>query len=231
MQPQAQPQEPQTISLGEKEYTQEDLSRLVGLGETAAELETKWNTKIDSLMPEYTRATQERKDLQERLTAAEGAIADATRAKAAAGGPLTPEEEARIVREQAEKFGLLTEDKFEAKYQERRESERNQDLANKLIDETTTFLEKKGSEGLPKPDVKEMLTYMDEQGISNYESAYKLKYERELDDWKMKNISANRPNGLYTQSGSGAGAKAPVERQVNSANLSSVIEETLARFG
>ena len=59
--------EPEKIKLGEKEYTQDELSKLVGLGETANELETKWNTKIDRLYPEYTKATQERKELEDKL--------------------------------------------------------------------------------------------------------------------------------------------------------------------
>ena len=43
---------PEVIKLGEKEYSQEELSKLVGLGEQAVELETKWDTKLDRLMPE-----------------------------------------------------------------------------------------------------------------------------------------------------------------------------------
>ena len=57
-------EEPQTIKVGEKEYTQEELSRKVGLGELADELESKWNTKIDRLYPEYTKSTQENTELR-----------------------------------------------------------------------------------------------------------------------------------------------------------------------
>lgn len=225
-----QPQEPQTISLGEKEYTQEELSRLVGLGEQAIELESKWDTKIDRLMPAYSQVTNEKAEMEKKVAELEAQIQTSIAEKAQHGEKLSPEEEARLVKEQAKKYGLVTQDDFDQFYQERRESERNQELAERLVKETESFLDHQAQDGKPKASVKDVISYMDENGIGSYESAYKLMYEKELDDWKIKQLSANKPSGLYTQTQSTAGAKQPVERTVNSANLASVIEETLSRF-
>lgn len=225
-----QPAEPQSISLGEKEYTQEELSRLVGLGEQALDLESKWDTRIDRLMPAYNEVTQEKAQLAKRNAELEAQIQSAINEKAAEGGKLSPDEEARIVKEQAKRFGLVTAEDFDKYYEERRESERTQELADRLVKETESYLDKQASEGKPKASVRDVISFMDENGIGSYENAYKLKYEKELDDWKMKQITSNKPAGLYTQSSSTAGAKQPVERTVNSANLASVIEETLSRY-
>ena len=92
------------IKVGEKEYTQEELSRKVGLGELADELESKWNTKIDRLYPEYTKSTQELSELrkykeeQERLE---------TEAKAKKGEELTPEEIKKQAIAEADNLGLV----------------------------------------------------------------------------------------------------------------------------
>ena len=224
-----QPVEPQTVSLGEKEYTQEELSRLVGLGETAQELETKWNRKVDDLYPEFTRRSQALSELEKKNAELEAQIQASVAEKVAAGGPLSAEEEARIVREQAKKFGLADTETARQIVKEELEAVKNEQLANQLVAETEKFLEEQAKDGKPKSSVKDVISYMDENGVGNYQSAYKLMYEKEIDDWKMKQLTQNRPSGLYTQTQSTAGGKQPVERQVNSSNLADAINEVLAR--
>ena len=52
------------VKVGEKEYSQDELSKLVGLGEKWTETETKFNTKMDRVVPEYTKATQKIKEYE-----------------------------------------------------------------------------------------------------------------------------------------------------------------------
>src|SRR3990167_6033242 len=84
-------QEVEKVKVGEKEYTQDELSHLVGLGEVGAELESKWNTKIDRLYPEFTKATQEREDLRKQV---EGFKNQPT------GEELSTEENRKLIRQQ-----------------------------------------------------------------------------------------------------------------------------------
>ena len=53
------PQEtPETVKVGEKEYTQDELNNIVQLGETARDYETKWNRKVSEFYPDYTQKSQ-----------------------------------------------------------------------------------------------------------------------------------------------------------------------------
>src|SRR3990167_6585037 len=94
---QPESQEPEKVKIGEKEYSQEDLAKLVGDGEKVAELEGKWNTKIDKLYPEYTKSRQELADLKKQQ---EEAIAKAKleiEQKAQQGQQLSPEEQDKLI--------------------------------------------------------------------------------------------------------------------------------------
>jgi len=227
---QDQSQAPETIALGDKQYTQEDLQRLVNLGEVASEMEEKWNRKVDDLYPEFTRRSQELSETKEQLKEIQTKLDAQVQVKAQAGQEMSEEEQARYVKEQAKKFGIVTDDTFEERYQTRREQERNEQLANSLIEESTTYVQKQVSEGKPGISTKDLVDYMDENGILSYEAAYKLKFEKELDDWKMKNLSAGKPSPMYTSVSSNAGGKQPEERKVTTENLAAVIQETMNRF-
>ena len=226
-------QEIQTISLGEKEYSQEELQKLVGLGEKAVELETKWNTPINSLMPEYTKVTQTKAEQEKRIAELEAqvqeAVSTATQKKLAEGETLTYEEQQRVAREEAKKLGLVTSDDFDKYYNERKEKEVTESMAKQLISDVNTFVEKQSSEGKPKISTKELIEAMDERGVGDYEYVYTKLFEKEVDDWKLKQLSSNKPSSFYTQTTSSAGAKVPEERRVTSDNLSAVIDEVLAR--
>jgi len=43
------------ITLGENEYSQDELKELVNLGKIGKEAEEKYNTSIDKVWPEYSR--------------------------------------------------------------------------------------------------------------------------------------------------------------------------------
>ena len=53
---------PETIKVGEEEYSQDELQKMVGLGKVASALETTWNTDINRLFPEYPKLSQEKKE-------------------------------------------------------------------------------------------------------------------------------------------------------------------------
>lgn len=220
---------PETIALGEKEYTQEELQQAVGIAEQARELEEKWNTKIDRLMPAYSEATADRAEQARRIAELEAQVSAATAAKVQAGEALSPDEEAKIIKEQAKKYGLVTAEDFDTYYESRKEKEFQEAQARELISSTERYIDARAADGLPKIATRDLIDYMDENGISNPEAAYKIKYEKEIDDWKMRQLSNSRPTGLYTQTQSTAGAKSPEEVRVTSENLSNAIRDVMSR--
>ena len=60
-------EEPETIKVGDKEYTQDELQKIVGLGEIGLEAEEKYKTKIDRVWPEYTKGQQRLQDLERKV--------------------------------------------------------------------------------------------------------------------------------------------------------------------
>src|SRR3990167_9054592 len=102
-------QEPEKVKVGEKEYTQEELSRLVGLGEIGREAEEKYNVKIDRIWPNHQQTINEKLELEKRLKDLEEKQVET---KAKAGEELTDEEIKQRARAEAKNLGLISVDDF-----------------------------------------------------------------------------------------------------------------------
>src|SRR3989304_6305094 len=165
------------IKVGEAEYDQAELDHLIGLGKSAEELESKWNTKIDRLMPEYTKTTQELKALREEKE--EQARLEAERNK--------PQEEVdweqtrKQAREEAKKLGLVLDEDLETYYQQRKQGE-------EILNETRNLVAEIKKDGKPEVTDEELLQFMLDSGIKSPEKAYKIMKEEELDAWKEQQL-------------------------------------------
>ena len=216
--PKEEPKEPGKVKVGEKEYEQEELSRIVGLGELASELEGKWNTKVDRLYPEFTKATQEREELKKRVDEFEDAK---VKEKVTAGEELTPEETQKQVLAQADNLGIVHKDnvyKFIDAYLQARDMKED---AEALIAEAE-------ENGKPKTTIEEIFKYMDESGIKNVELAYKAKFEKELDTWKETQLEKIKNGEIKTLDASSAGSKEPEPSKIS--NLDSLTDAMKSYF-
>ena len=93
-----EPQEPEKVKVGEKEYTQEELTSVVGLGETAKEYETKWNRPIGEFYPDYTQKSQKLSEYEKKeKEAQEIRLKEKVKAKE----ELSPEEAKKLALEEA----------------------------------------------------------------------------------------------------------------------------------
>ena len=224
-------EEPTTVKVGEKQYTQEELGQLVGLGETAREYETKWNRPISQFYPDYTQKSQKLADLEradaDRTKQAEEQKQRELEDKAKAGDQLSPEETRRVALQQARELGIVTKEDFSA--------EVNKAVANalagkQLIDDVTVVLTEAEEKGQPKASVDDLLRYMDENGVKNPGKAYRLMFEEQIDKWKEEKLKGIKPAGMITQTGSTAGSKAPPpEQPITRDNLAQAIRESLTR--
>lgn len=215
---------PETVKVGDKEYSQEELAELVKMGEFGKEVETKLNTKLDKVYPNYTRNTQELKELKAKIEELE-------QAGASKAEQLDPEDEVAIkkAREAAKKIGLVTNDdikdfiksEFPNFYKEHRATE-------KLLEQASTFEEKyNGKDGKPVFRSDEMLEFMRDSGITSPETAYKVRFEKELDEWKADQLAKSKKSGFYTDDRETTGSKQPVEPRPNKENLERLIQEAL----
>ena len=202
------------VKVGEDEYSQEDLQRLVGLGKIATEAETKYNTKIDRVWPEYTKAQNRIKELE--------AKPDETKTP----DELSEEEQIKQgLSVLKDKFKVLTQDDFESKFQERYSQERQ---AERLLEEGKDKEEEiDGTDGRPAFKLDKVLEYMRDNGVKTLDSAYKQMYEKEIDAWKETQLGKIKSPGLVTEQSSTAGGKQPADVKVTKDNLKEMIGEII----
>lgn len=210
----------ETFKLGEKEYSQEELQRLVGLGELATEIETKQNTKLDRVFPEYTKATQKLSEYEKRVQELE----------AKANQPIQPvqpiqsaeltAEQREIARKQIEDLGF-GQNAF-------RQIVREELAAKELLGDIDGLLESAQADGKPSTTSQELLQHMAETGIKNPAKAYKDMFEDELDALKEKKLAEIKPQGMVTTNGSQAGSKQPTPVKITKANLQSLVHSALS---
>ena len=217
------PQEPvNKVKIGDAEYTQEEVDRLVGLGKIADEAEKKFNTKIDKVWPEYTRGQQELRTLKE-----EKAKAEEERNKVKL--PENEEQAIREARDAAKKLGIVTDEDFEDRmgkvftryYQQERAAEKLLEDGEKLQREID------GSDGRPSFILKDVLEFMRDNmgGQGSMETAYKLMHEKELDGWREQQLAKNKRPGITTTANSGGGAKVPPQVKVTNDNLEELVAD------
>lgn len=211
--------EPEKIKLGEKEYTQDELSKLVGLGETATELETKWNTPVSKLYPAYTQATQEQKRLEKEL---EDYKSKQVETKVQAGAELTPEEMRERARTEARALGIPLEDDIQKIVDQRLD-------AIRLLDDTKAVVDKAKEDYGIETNVEDLIGYMQETGFRNPEKAFKDKYESDIDKAKETKLESIKKPGMVTDSTTTAGAKSPSQVRPNDENIGGIIEQVMAR--
>ena len=209
------------IKVGEKEYTQDELSDLVGMGEKTREIESTLNTKIDRVYPEYTKLSQKAKEYEAKIKEYE------TKSQT----PNLDEDSIKQAREAAKKIGIVTEDGFtDFMSKNFRQFYLQERQAEKLLDECGT-LEKEfdGSNGQPKFKTEEVLKWMDENGGRNPKQAYKLMYEKEIDEYKQRVLGEAKRPGMVTETTGMVGGKQPAGVKVTRDNIDDLMREALGQ--
>jgi len=211
------PQEPEKIKLGEKEYTQEELSKLVGLGEFAQDVQTKQNRDLTKIYPDYVKATQRLSEVEKELEETKQAKITA---KAETGAELTQEELREQARKEARNLGILLIDDVNNYIDQRLE-------ARDLREDVESVVEVAKTEGKPEVTPMRLVEHMQETGIRNPQKAYNDLFEKELDDWKAKQIDKIKKPGMVTESESTAGSKQPQKVAITPDNLEKQVEERM----
>ena len=209
----------ESFKLGDKEYSQEDLQKLVGLGEMAREAEEKWNTPINKVFPEYTKATQKNKEYEAKIAELQ---APKPTENPLPNAQLTSEQKEEAKRQLAELgFG---EDQY-------RRIVREELAAKDLISNVNSIVTDQSKIGNPATTAEALLTHMQETGIKDPTKAYKDMFETELDAIKEKKLATIKPQGMVTTEASTAGSKMPSTIKVNRANIAQIVAEALGGQG
>jgi small-conductance mechanosensitive channel len=216
-------QEPQKIKVGEKEYDQADLEKLVGLGEIGREMEEKWKTPIDRVYPEYTKSRQALSDRDRKIEELE---AKTTQQVAQAPTGQLSEEQRKLALDQLENLGVGP----KAIADMTRNIYREEAAARDLLDDTNRVVANASESGFPKTDPQALLNHMAETGIKNPQKAYNDMYAEELDRIKEEKLGSLRSSGMVTTSSSTAGSKQPSPNQTPK-NRSDLAKAVLASLG
>jgi hypothetical protein len=208
------------IKAGGAEYTQDELDKLVDLGKVGLEAEEKYDRSIKTMYPDYQRTLRENERLQKQLDETESKIKSFT----LPGAELTEEQMAEQAVVQARKLGLVTQD--DVNIQVARALE-----AKEIIDEVKGIVKQTSTDGKPQTSVEELLRYMNDEGIKNPESAYKLMKESELKSWEKTQIEKIKAPAMVTDTSSIAGGKQPAEVKPTKENLKDLVHDYLTRQG
>lgn len=208
-----QQEEIQKIKVGEKEYDPNELNRLVGLGEIAVEAEEKYNRPISKFWPEYTKSQQELEKLRAELETTRQASQPKVE-------PTDQELTAQQAKEELKKLGYLPADEVGKMVQDQ---VWNAISGVKMVDKIESLVSRNTQEGNPATTVEDLAAFMKQTNINDPEIAYKIKFEKELDQIKERKLASLKPQGLYSESTSTAGSKQPQPVKVTKDNLSDVL--------
>jgi len=217
-----EPEAPEKIKLGEKEYSQDELQKLVGLGEIGAELESKWKTPISEVYKGFTQKSQKLAEIEPEWQQLKRAKEEAERTPQP-GAP-TQEEKEMARKALVELLGgeVVRKDEFDQIYSQRRSAE-------KLLEDVNLVVSDAKEVGKPETTTEALLQHMQETGIRNPQKAYKDMFEEQLDQWKTEQLNKVKPAGLYTQSASSAGSKQPQTVRITKDNLANMLSEAIGR--
>lgn len=225
------PNETQTVTeekfkLGDQEFSAQELQDMVGIAQQVKEVESKYNTKMDKVFPEYIKTTQKLKEAEEykeKYTALEAQIESQKQASSAG---LTQEQIEQARKQLYDIMGgkPLTDKDADAWYQARRSQEK---LAESIDMGVSALMSDIRKDGKPEVSREELLTFMGENNIAKPDIAYKIMKEQELDEWKAGKLSSGKRSGLYTVTHSSAGGKAPAEVRPTMSNIEAMVSEAL----
>ena len=217
--PKEEEKEETKVKVGEKEYTQEELSKVVGLGEIGREAEEKFNVTLDKVWPNLQATINEKKVLEQEI---ENLKQAKVATKVDEGVQLSEEELKAQVRQDLKKFGaVLDEDVQKVVNLELEKREIREDVQTVIVDAEETYGIKTSEEAI--------VDHMIETGIRNPKKAFKDLYEEKIDAWKEQQLEKVKKPGMVTETTSSAGAKEPKNEPVTKDNFFSRIDEVLER--
>lgn len=223
------------ITLGEKEYSQEELSKLVDYGNKYQEFEKEYDTDPKKAWSAYGKMSNEIGELREKGKEADKLKVELEELKSKPGntnsaGELTPEA-IREAKAAARKLDILTKDDIDDILKERgyvKQSDVDNSFASREGVAKFKELEGKhdGSDGLPKFDQDDMLSYMERNRVSDPEMAYRMKNADKLAEYRAEEIMKEKYPSIVT-SKAGADDKKPKADPVTKDNLSEKLMEKL----
>ena len=223
VQEEVQSDAPDKITVGEQEFTQDELQDMVGLKDKVSDIETQLGQSFDHVTKSWG-------DRGNRIAELEKQIADTGQAqiqqKAQTQGwdSLSPEEADKAAVAELSRLGIPTAEGLDNIVAEKVE-------AMRVIDNVDNFISQNQTAGKPEVTTEELLQSMDRTG-QDHEQAYANMFPSQLKAWEEARVKQEAPTqGMVTEPASTAGAKQPQPSKVTADNLGEAIDKSLGVGG
>ena len=213
--PKVEEAEPEKVKVGEKEYTQEELSKVVGLGEIGLEAESKYNVKIDKIWPNHQQTINEKLELEKKLKEFEE-----KQVEAKPQDERSTEDIKQLARKEARELGLISVDDVNDYIYRVLES-------RDLKEDIEATIETNKGTGKPETNFEDLVGYMQASGVRNPQDAYDLMFKNEIKTWERQQIDSVKKPGMVTEETSTAGAKEPPITPITKDNIADRLDEVL----
>lgn len=220
----------QVITVNGQEYNPEDASQLIELGNKWKETESRLNTSLDKVFPEYTKATQEaaqlRKDLEER----DRRLAEFQTKQKEAEIP----QDTKAALEAARALGLADRDYLKEQGYVRKEDldsyfaekQSQQQLVENVMKQANKLeSEIDGSDGRVPFNQKAVLAYASAYNIQDLKAAYEEMNEGANKAWQERQLAEAKRPGMTTLKG--GGVKTPEPVKITNDNFQQALAEAL----
>lgn len=224
---------PQTISIDGQELSLDEARQLIETGRKTRDYESKYNTKLDRVWPEYGRISQEHKRLSEEHQKAVQSLQIYEQKKDQ--GTETNQDLARA-REAARQLGITFKEDLEKDGYVRRDdvTKMVEDLLSQKESVQTILSRAKGleseidgSDGRPRFNARQVLAYQQAYNIEDPMQAYEDMFDVELKRWKESKLGEKTNTApLKTISGRST-TKEPGAVRISDNNLADALADEL----
>jgi hypothetical protein len=213
-------EEAQKIKLGESEFTTEELEQLVGKAKKIGDFEAKQGQEWEEVVESWGKRGERIGELKKKVKELE----ETTKPQVE---PTDREKLKEQVIAEAREFGLLTKEEaekmFEQVYETRRSGER-------MLSSVKRAIRDGKRQGWPTVTEEKLLKFMaDPSNPKDPSKAYKLMFEKEIDELKEKKLASIKKTPMYTDEKSTAGGKEYKPPKVTKENLGAVLREHFQR--
>ena len=204
----------QFLTVNGQQFPVEDVNKFFALGQKYSELEHNLNTSLDRVVPEYTRTTQEKKDLEEKFALASKELEELKKPK------VEVPQDVVEARKAARGIGLIDDSYLKEQGYIRKDDldeflntrQTNQQLIDNVLKNADTLAtEIDGKDGRVPFVPKAVLAYANAYNISDLLEAYNEMNESANAKWKDDQIAQAERPGLVTQAPGGVKEPAPVK--------------------
>lgn len=215
-------EEGEKITLGEAEFTQEELEELVGKAKKVSEFEEKQGQSWEDVTKSWGKRGERIGEMKKKLEEYERLETERVKPQ----DQLDEEKVKAQVLAEARKFGLVTKEEFEkeltATYQKLRAGE-------KTLEKTKKVIRSASKKGYPKVSEEDLLEYMnDPNNPADPQNAYDLMFRKEIREIDAKKLESIKKPGMVTERKSTAGSKEFTPPKITRENLAQAIRDKLA---